>query len=318
MMKKFLLKSTVFIGLLFAALVISPAAHAIPTLVQFDPTATSTYTIKGIQEFDWQSSGNVVIEDALVTSSTGATTLDGFFTGPLTSGVSTLEMNIHGHARLNDFLNTGGTSIIAAGLSRDGGATGSWEVTATFDGQETATYYNIGGEHVLNFDTIVGTFQYYLDGTPDSIVGTAGGGFTGEGTGFNDGDIGAVPFLNGTLTLIDGTFNGTTGNGSTFLTNTITAYDSTVIDTDPTSPLATLVGTTFDTTVTFVSLLQASVGVGDFIGDNPYTVLTDDLILNADANSEFEATVIPEPATMLLLGSGLLSLVGFSRRKFKK
>ena len=316
MMKKFLLKSTVFIGLLFAALVISPAAHAIPTLVQFDPTAATNYTIKGIQEFDWQSSGNVVVEQALASSSTGATTLAGFFTSSPISGVSTLTMNIHGHARLNDFLNTGGTSISAPGLSTDGGTTGNWEVTATFDGQETATYYNLGGNHVLDFTTIAGTFQYYLDGTPDSVVGTSGGGPIGEGTGFNDGDIGIVPFLSGTLTSVGGTFNGTTGQGSTFLTNTITAYDSTVIETDPASPNLWLIGTTFNTLVNFVQPLEASVGVGDVIGDNHYLILNNDQILNADANSDFSA--VPEPATMLLLGSGLLGLAGFSRKKFKK
>ncbi|MDI6789338.1 MAG: PEP-CTERM sorting domain-containing protein [Thermodesulfobacteriota bacterium] len=307
-MKNYLLKSVVLVALLFATLVISPAAHAVPTLVQFDPAGGGSYSILGIQEFDWQSSGNLVVEQVLVSSSNGATTLGGFFALGPTSGVDTLTMDIHAHARLNDFLDINGASIVASGLSRDGGTTGSWEVTGTLDGQETATYYNIGGHDVLAFTGITGAFQYYLDGTPDSVVTS--------GAGFNDGDIGAVPFLSGTLTLISGSFDGTAGNGATYLTNTITAYDPNVIETDPTNPNVWLIGTTFDSTIKFVTSLQPSVGVGGVIGDAPYTVLAGDLILNADASSEFDA--VPEPATMLLFGTGLIGLAGACRRKFKK
>jgi hypothetical protein len=109
---------------------------------------------------------------------------------------------------------------------------------------------------------------------------------------------------------VSGTFSAAAGAGANILRNTVTAYDANFIQTDPLSN-APLLGTTFDTLVSFASAGEAQAGVGDPIGLLPYTIVNGDLVFKADANSEFSA---PEPGTLLLLGIGLLGL-GFGMRR---
>lgn len=291
-MKKFL---ALFVAFLLAAVFASPAA-AFPTLVQFDPNAGGSYSIQGINEFDWSSSGSAVVEQTIVASSVaGATTYDEFLAGAVTG--DWVQLSVHAQATLRSFDDTAGNEIADFGLGS------TYEVTGTLDITETAIFRNDLGFDELIFTDAAGTFAYYLDSTPDAVVTT--------GAGFADGDAGADPFLYGSVVAATGGFD--RGTGSSFLTSTIDGYNSDVIEADPLSNQP-LVGSTFDTTLTlFHSGDMIEVG-GEIGGLTPrYTVEADDIILNADANSQFSA--IPEPGTMVLFGIGLLSLAGTARRK---
>ena len=142
-LRKFSITSSLVLGLMAAL-----PAQALDTLVQFssDGTGDGTtdgstdpgYDMIGIRTFDWQDTGNLVIEDTLVNSSTGATTLEEFFTSPLAVG-DTLSFTIHAQTRLNDMTDSVNGSVLDSGrptLDTDGSGSvsnGDYEITAALD-----------------------------------------------------------------------------------------------------------------------------------------------------------------------------------------
>lgn len=311
------LKTVSAVGAVLAAMALSTQAHAIDTLVQFSTDGTGDgvtngpaspgYDVVGINEFDWQSSGDLVILDNLTgagSTANGALT-DSFATWAATAVVGdTVTFDLQGQARLNDMTDSGGGSVAPGTLDTDGSATGDagFEITVAFEATETATLIAAG---ILQFNTINGTYSYFYDPTPDSDV-DSGAGFAGGGD--------SIAILSGDIVAVSGLFTVGTG-GSNLLTNTVTSYNSAYIQTDPTSNQP-LNDTTFDTLVTLRSTGEAAAhDAGDTIGFPQYTVVAADIGFKADANSEFSA--VPEPGTLMLLGSGLLGLAGLRRRSTK-
>ncbi len=316
-MTNFSKKITVFGAALLCAVAAS-SAHALPTLVQFQPAGTGTgvdgsYATTGIHEFDWQSSGDVTIPDLLPVNANysggGGGSTNSFSTWAANAGNGdTITFDLHAQTRLNDMLNLGGGSILNDMISTDGTASGCAnganckEITSALSATETAVLFG----NQLIFLSITGDYAFFISDA-DSDVAT--------GAGFINGD----EILSGKIIESGGSFTAGQG-GSIFLTNTVTAYDDSYIQTDPDAN-APLIGTTFDSLMSLVSIFPGAVDngheaaasdAGDVVGLNGYVVLASDLSIKGDANNEFS---VPEPGTMLLLGAGLLGLGATARRR---
>lgn len=260
------------------------------TKTRFDPTAAGDFTgataVTGISSWDWQETGTLVIEEQLpAPASNEATTLTQFFATAVRG--DTLSYQIHGQARLRAL--SGGTPSPAPGLATEGSGSGVYEVTATFDGIETAVFgRNVLDQPILYFVGITGTFQYYLDHSPDSVVTT--------GVGFNDGaaGLGGAPFLRATLIGVDGEFNGTTGSGSVNIFSRVDDYNPLIIEADSATPGVALVGSTFHSNIRVERLIGLTpfLQAGGVAGDAPYTTTSADLRLNIDASSTFVADYV--------------------------
>jgi len=287
----------------------SASAYAISTNVMYSTTGAGSgtsslgYDVLGINEFDWQSSGDLTIQSAIIVNG-AATTLSAYFGTPGAATGDVVTFDIHAQARLNDMLLSGGGSIAPATLDANGsvGGNAGFEITTVLDAKETAIVTVTFGVPTLTFFSLTGTTTWYHDALSNSDVNS--------GVGFNQG----VAILTGTLGLTPGklsTFAAGTG-GSTFLSTSITSYNTAYLQADPAGN-APLIGASFDTLVKTIGGLQAAASsIGDTVGQS-YVVAAGDQSFKADANSQFES--VPEPGTLFLLGAGLLGLGGLARRK---
>lgn len=288
----------------------SASAYAISTNVMYSTTgigsgtSSTGYNVLGINEFDWQSSGDLTIQSAIIVNG-GATTLAAYFGTPgLAATNDIVTFDIHAQARLNDMLSSGGGSIAPPTLDANGtlGGNAGFEITTVLDARETAVVTIFSGVPVLTFISLTGTTTWYHDTLSNSDVDS--------GIGFNQG----VAILTGTLGLTPGklsSFAAGTG-GSTFLSTSITSYNTAYLQTDPAGN-APLIGATFDTLVRTITGSQAAASsIGERVGQS-YIVAAGDQSFKADANSQFAS--VPEPGTLFLLGAGLLGLGGLARRK---
>lgn len=158
------------------------------------------------------------------------------------------------------------------------------------------------------------------------------------GTGFNDGVkvLEATPISMTSITnASDTNNNGVIDNQDVGVGSTTVVYQLTSFDTNYFTFPWTLtndpikVQIQFDGTigapplgVDTIAMWDAPTTVPDYftgnlIPDSTTPLNTDDLLFKLDGNSHFAAP-IPEPATMFLLGSGLVGLAGFARKKRKK
>lgn len=189
----------------------------------------------------------------------------------------------------------------------------AWELTVVAEFQQIAA---LGGPTTV-INTIIpgsGTFHYYLDGPGILGAGAGARADLAAGVGFEDG----VEILSGTIQSGGSAFtaiSGTTGVGAANLAFDVSDIQINTDYINPSNPASILNGFTFISNQNFPpGTSDTALWFQDAGGFAAFTSTVDDLVLKVDGSSTYQHNV-PVPASILLLGAGLLGMGGFARRR---